>query len=120
MIVGLVTDFEMSFTVELMTIAWQNNEKIKKKKGGGGQNGPGSLTWIFDVTLAIFFSFPSLSEKNLQEFLFVCTVQVARIHYYYVYWQIKTSQTILEKVTQETFLWNYFKIWPVVSGKTVF
>ena len=38
--------------------------------------------------------FLSLS-KNLQEFLYVCTVQVAPIHH--IYWQIKISQTIFEK-----------------------
>ena len=42
------------------------------------QDGPGSLTWIFENTLANFFL--SLSGKNLQEFLYVCTVQVAPIH----------------------------------------
>ena len=29
--------------------------------------------------------FLTLSEKNLQEFLYVCTVQVAPIHSYHVY-----------------------------------
>ena len=38
-----------------------------------GQNGPGSLTWFFEIALAIFFL--SFSEKNSQEFLYVCTVQ---------------------------------------------
>ena len=56
-----------------------------------------------------------LSEKNLQEFLYVCTVQEASIHLYHVYWQIKISRTILKRVTQGTFLWDYFKIWPIVS-----
>ena len=41
-----------------------------------GQDGPGSLTWIFEITLANF-SFLLLPEKNLQEFLCVSTVQVA-------------------------------------------
>ena len=58
-----------------------------------GQDGPGSLTWVFEITVAIFLS---LSEKNLQEFLYVCTVQVALIHLYHVYWQIKISQTVFE------------------------
>ena len=43
-----------------------------------GQDGPGSLTWFFEIALAIFFL--SFSEKNLQEFLYVCTVQDASIH----------------------------------------
>ena len=43
------------------------------------QDGPGSLTWFIKIILAIFF-FLSLSEKNLQEFLYVCTVQEASIH----------------------------------------
>ena len=40
-----------------------------------GQDGPGSLTcffFFFEIALANFFL--SLSEKNLQEFLYVCTV----------------------------------------------
>ena len=34
-----------------------------------GQDGPGSLTWIFEMTRANFFFFLSLllSEKNLQQ-----------------------------------------------------
>ena len=44
-----------------------------------GQNGPGSLTWFFEIALANLFFF-LLSEKNLQEFLYVCTVQEASIH----------------------------------------
>ena len=56
-------------------------EKIGPWKHGGkrrqeGQYGPGSLTWIFEI-INFFFS---LSEKNLQEFVYVCTVQVAPIH----------------------------------------
>ena len=47
---------------------------IKQK----GQDGPGSLTWYFEIALANFFL--SFSEKNLQEFLNVCTVQEASIH----------------------------------------
>ena len=43
-----------------------------------GQDGPGSLTWFLEIALANFFL--SLSEKNLQEFLNVCTVQEASIH----------------------------------------
>ena len=43
-----------------------------------GQDGPGSLTWFFEIALAIFFL--SFSEKNLQEFLYVCAVQGASIH----------------------------------------
>ena len=43
-----------------------------------GQDGPGSLTWFFEIALAIFFL--SFSEKNLQEFLYVCTVQEASIY----------------------------------------
>ena len=49
-----------------------------KRKKQEGQDGPGSLTRVFEINLAIFFL--SLSEKNLQEFLYVCTVQVAPIH----------------------------------------
>ena len=43
-----------------------------------GQDGPGLLTWFFEIALANFFL--SLSEKNLLEFLNVCTVQEASIH----------------------------------------
>ena len=43
-----------------------------------GQDGPGSLTSIFERTIANFFL--SLSEKNLQEFLYVHTVQIVLIH----------------------------------------
>ena len=60
-----------------------------------GQDGPGSLTWTFEITLANFYL--SLTEKNLQEFLYVCSVQVVPIHQYHIYWQIKISQTIFEK-----------------------
>ena len=60
-----------------------------------GQDGPGSLTWIFEIALANFYL--SLSEKNLQEFLHVCTVQIAPIHLYHVYWKIKISRTVFEK-----------------------
>ena len=41
-----------------------------------------ALDWSHDflrLLLPIFF-FLSLSEKNLQEFLYVCTVQEASIH----------------------------------------
>ena len=48
-----------------------------KKRRQEGQDGPESLTWIFEMTIAFFFW--SLSEKNLQEFPYVCTVQVAPI-----------------------------------------
>ena len=34
--------------------------------------------WFFEIALAILFL--SFSEKNLQEFLYVCTVQEASIH----------------------------------------
>ena len=51
----------------------KHNDIIWNKQEG--QDGPGSLTWFFEITLANFFL--SLSEKNLQEFLFVCTVQEA-------------------------------------------
>ena len=43
-----------------------------------GQYDPGSLTCIFQMTIANFFL--SLSEKNLQGFLYVHTAQVAPIH----------------------------------------
>ena len=43
-----------------------------------GQDGPSSLIRVFEITLAIFFL--SLLEKNLQEFLFVCTEQVTPIY----------------------------------------
>ena len=42
------------------------------------QEGPGSLTWFFEIAMQFFFW--SISEKNLQEFLYVCTVQEASIH----------------------------------------
>ena len=51
-------------------------QKFKEKQEG--QDGPGSLTWFFEIGLANFFL--SLSEKNLQQFLYVCTVQEASIH----------------------------------------
>ena len=44
-----------------------------------------------------FFFFLSLLEKNLQEFLYVRTVQIAPIHKCHVYWQIKILRTIFEK-----------------------
>ena len=44
-----------------------------------GQDEPGLLNLIFEITFANFF-FLSLSEKNLQEFLYVRTMQVAPIH----------------------------------------
>ena len=43
-----------------------------------GQDGPGSLTLFFEIALAIFFW--SFSEKNLQEFLYACTVQEASVY----------------------------------------
>ena len=49
---------------------------VKSKQEG--QDGPGLLTWFFEIALAIFFLL--FSEKNLQEFLYVCTVQEASIH----------------------------------------
>ena len=60
-----------------------------------GQDGPGSLTWVFEIALANFCL--SLSEKNLQEFLCDCTVHVVPIHQYHVYGQIKISRTVFEK-----------------------
>ena len=54
---------------------WQKFLQTVKQEG---QDGPGSLTWFFEIALANFFL--SLSEKNLQEFLYVCTVQEASIH----------------------------------------
>ena len=41
----------------------------------------------------------------------------APIHQSHVFGQIKISQQFLKRVTQGTFLWNYFKIWPAVSEK---
>ena len=70
---------------------WDLSLKSKQE----GQDGPGLLTWIFEINLANFFW--SLLEKNLQECLHICTVQEAPIHYHHVYWQIKISQTIFEK-----------------------
>ena len=32
----------------------------------------------------------------------------------------KNFEQFLKSVTQGTFLWNYFKIWPVVSEKKIF
>ena len=52
-----------------------NHAKILQQEG---QDGPGSLTWFFEIALAIFYL--SFSEKNSQEFLYVCTVQEASIH----------------------------------------
>ena len=64
---------------------------IRKQEG---QDAPGSVTWIFEMTTTNFFFFFLLSEKNLQEFLYVCEVQVAPICYCHVNWQIKISQTV--------------------------
>ena len=59
-----------------------SGELKKKKKKVNKTRGP-TWPWIahlnFDITIANF-PFLSLSEKNLQEFLYVCTVQVAPIH----------------------------------------
>ena len=44
-----------------------------------GQYGPGSLTWIFEITLANFSCFVAFREE-LKEFLYVRTLQVAPIH----------------------------------------
>ena len=41
----------------------------------------------------------------------------APIHQSHVYGRIKISRTFLKRVTQGTFLWNYFKIWPAVLEK---
>ena len=50
-------------------------ENMKNKRAKMGRS-PDFLRSL----LPIFFFFLSLTEKNLQEFLYVCTVQEASIH----------------------------------------
>ena len=63
-----------------------------------GQDGPRSPTCIFERTIANFFW--SLSEKNLQEFLYVRTVQVAPIHQRNI--SMKLFQNLTSGLTTET------------------
>ena len=42
-----------------------------------GQVGPSSLTWVFEITLAIFFV---LFGEEFTRILYVCSVQVTPIH----------------------------------------
>ena len=81
----ILCDLAMSYTIwkikALKTYAWHLSRELMKEISSlkqEGQDGPGSLTWVFEITLAIFLL--SLSEKNLQELLYVCTVQVAPVH----------------------------------------
>ena len=52
-------------------------------------------------------------------FMAIIIVQDAPIHKSHVSWWIKISQ-FLKRVTQGTFLWNYFKIWSAVSSEEEF
>ena len=81
-----------------------------------GQDCPGLLTWTFEITLAIFFVafreeftriFLSLYSASSSHSLIPCLLTKFREHF-------------LKRVTQGTLLWNYFKIWPVVSEKKIF
>ena len=58
-------------------------------------------------------------EDFFKEFLHVHIVQEAPIHQSHVYGRIKILRTFLKRVTQGTFLWNYFKIRPAVSEKKI-
>ena len=69
----------------------------------------GTFLWNY------FKIWPAVSEKIFYEFLHVQIVQEAPIHQSHVYGQIKISR--MKRVTQGTFLRNYFKIWPAVSEK---
>ena len=51
-------------------------------------------------------------EEEFWRISYVCIVQVAPIHQSYFYWRFRISRTAFEKGhPNETFLWNYFKIW---------
>ena len=58
-----------------------HKKKKKKKKKRANMALDHSLEFL-RLPLSIFLS---LSEKNLQKFLYVCTVQIAPIHVYHVY-----------------------------------
>ena len=60
---------------KILFVVFSSHQRWVKQEG---QDGPGSLTWFFEIAFANFFF--SLSEKNLQELLNVCTVQEASIH----------------------------------------
>ena len=70
---------------------------------------------IFERTIAFFFF--AVSEKNFKEFLYVHIVQVAPFTSVIFIVKSKFHEQFLKKVTQGTFLGNYFKIWPAVSEK---
>ena len=55
------------------------HSKYARQKWQEGQDGPGSLTWFFEITLANFF-FVAFREEFTRIFIYVCTVQEASIH----------------------------------------
>ena len=59
-------------------------------------------------------------EKNSQKILYVCTVQVTAIANAMFIDRSKFREQFLKRVTQGTFLRNYFKIWQEVSEEKNF
>ena len=54
------------------------------------------------------------------EFLHVCIAQKPPFTRAIFIDRSKFCEQFLKRVTQGTFLWNYFKIWPAVSEKKIF
>ena len=57
------------------------------------------------------------NKQEGHEFLHVCIVQKVPFTRAIFIDRSKFCKQFLKRVTQGTFLWNYFKIWPVVSEK---
>ena len=91
------------------TASWLD-KKIKQE----GQDGPGSLTWFFEIVLANFFF--AFREEFTR--ISLCLYSARSLHSLIPC--LLTDQNFKnnsEKGHSRTFLWDYFKVWPIVSEK---
>ena len=94
---------------------WRISVKSTFTVKQAGQDGPGSLAWILEITKAIFFGhFQRRIYKNF--FMSVQCKQPPFTNTMFID-RLKFRKQFLKRVTQGTFLWNYFQIWLVLSEK---
>ena len=80
-----------------------------------GQDGPGSLTWLYEIALGIFFC--RLQRRIYKNFFmsvqckkppFTNTMFIDRSKFQKQFWKGSLYEW-------GTFLWDYFKIWPIAE-----
>ena len=100
--------------ITIASIVWRYApDKIQVWIKTRGPRWPWIAHLIFwDCSCQFFFFFYRFQRRIYKNFFM--SVQCKKPPYH-VYWQIKISRTILKRVTQGKFLWDYFEIWPIVS-----